>query len=264
MTEEEMIKAICSSASEQNRALRALYITKGTEFKRYFKYKGVAEDATEDLLQEVILKIFKSADKFLGESTKTENTANSWMWAIARNAMNDYFSKSNKKTGVEKSSSEIEEVEKNKIIINLKREEAIKNRSSNSEDKITKFPYIKPIEKQYGRSEKFSGSLNDEDWLEKNQRILSKSEMAVFNENAARELEIQIEECVVKGLEEFCAEEPDRAKVIYMKIDGQSIESIAITINRTKDAAKQYLSQCRKKLAPYISHCLKIKYGNEL
>ena len=80
-------------------------------------------------------------------------------------------------------------------------------------------------------------------------------EISLIKEKDTRETEIAIEECVSKGIEEFNSLFPDRAKVIMMQIDGMRIESIAKVINRTSDATKVYISECKKKLLPYITHC---------
>ena len=38
-------------------------------------------------------------------------------------------------------------------------------------------------------------------------------------------------------------------------MDGFSIEEIGLQIGRTVAATKEFLSQCRKKLKPYVAHC---------
>jgi hypothetical protein len=38
-------------------------------------------------------------------------------------------------------------------------------------------------------------------------------------------------------------------------MEGESIEEIGNRIGRTIAATKEYLSQCKKKLLPFISHC---------
>ena len=91
MNEEEIIQGICASGSKQSEALTHLYRYKGPEFKRYFKFKGVPESQCEDILQQVILKIFSNAESFKGGIGFSENSANAWMWAIARNCLNDFF-----------------------------------------------------------------------------------------------------------------------------------------------------------------------------
>ena len=64
-----------------------------------------------------------------------------------------------------------------------------------------------------------------------------------------------VNECIAAGLEDFAAEQPDRYQVLMMQMDGEDITSIGNRIGRTMAATKEYLSQCRKKVAPYIAHC---------
>lgn len=67
---------------------------------------------------------------------------------------------------------------------------------------------------------------------------------------------LSAEECFLKGLEEFASSFPDRAIALEMQMDGESIDSISNRIGRTVGATKEFLSQCKKKLAPFIEHCL--------
>lgn len=64
-----------------------------------------------------------------------------------------------------------------------------------------------------------------------------------------------VNECIAAGLEDFAAEQPDRYNVLMAQLDGEDIASIGTRIGRTVAATKEYLSQCRKKLAPFIEHC---------
>lgn len=64
-----------------------------------------------------------------------------------------------------------------------------------------------------------------------------------------------VNECISAGLEDFAAEWPDRYAVLMAQLDGEDIASIGNRIGRTVAATKEFLSQCRKKLAPFIAHC---------
>lgn len=64
-----------------------------------------------------------------------------------------------------------------------------------------------------------------------------------------------VNECIAAGLEDFAADYPDRYEVLMAQLDGEDIASIGNRIGRTVAATKEYLSQCRKKLAPFIEHC---------
>ncbi len=67
-----------------------------------------------------------------------------------------------------------------------------------------------------------------------------------------------VDECVTAGLDTFSKREPDRALVLLLQMDGNSIEEIGLRIGRTIAATKQYLSQCKKKIQPYIAHCIEL------
>jgi DNA-directed RNA polymerase specialized sigma24 family protein len=56
-------------------------------------------------------------------------------------------------------------------------------------------------------------------------------------------------------LEKFNRVEPERAMVLMLQMDGLSIDEIGLRIGRTMAATKEYLSQCKKKIQPFIAHC---------
>ena len=64
-----------------------------------------------------------------------------------------------------------------------------------------------------------------------------------------------MDECVSAGLEKFNRAEPERAMVLMLQMDGLSIDEIGLRIGRTMAATKEYLSQCKKKIQPFIAHC---------
>ena len=43
-----------------------------------------------------------------------------------------------------------------------------------------------------------------------------------------------------------------------LQMDGLSIEEIGLRIGRTMAATKEYLSQCKKKVQPFIAHCTEL------
>lgn len=64
-----------------------------------------------------------------------------------------------------------------------------------------------------------------------------------------------VDECVSDGLKVFSKEMPERAYVLELQMDGMSIEDIGLQIGRTVAATTEFLSQCRKKIKPFIAHC---------
>lgn len=71
-------------------------------------------------------------------------------------------------------------------------------------------------------------------------------------------LQLTVDECVSSGLDAFAKDHADRAYALTLQMDGASIEHIASVIGRTATATKQYLSQCRKKLEPYVARCTEL------
>ena len=193
MNEEEMIIAIKSGGRQQELALQALY-RKAAAFRRHFQHKGLSQQVAADLVQETIVKIFRSASSFSGGNGFGNDSADAWMWAIARNAMNDQ--------------------------LRIKKTDEV--------------------------------SIDDEGLGDASRLAL---EVELANKNPHGSSVQTAQDCVSKGIEDFAAEHPDRARALEMQLDGEDIASIGRRIGRTVAAAKEYLSQCKKKLAPFIEHC---------
>ncbi|MDO8177004.1 MAG: RNA polymerase sigma factor [Undibacterium sp.] len=96
----------------------------------------------------------------------------------------------------------------------------------------------------------------DDDSMSDASKLALKVELASKNPHASFDQTAQ--DCVANGIEDFAAEFPDRAKVLEMQMDDEDIASIASRISRTVAATKEYLSQCKKKLAPFIEHCTQL------
>jgi RNA polymerase sigma factor (sigma-70 family) len=247
MIDEEIIKAICSTAHEQNKALEQIYRYKGAEFKRFFNFNGIPLGSCEDVLQDAILKIFNGAKDFRGSGGFSENSANAWMWAVARNCMYDYLKREKPSTSSH---------EKDEPFSQVKRDQALSAGIFDGEKTV--FPYV---ETRHQSSKAIGGSLNDSDWMEKHSKEINDSEFTLVNDATIRKNQLEIDLCVSNGIEEFCAKHPDRALVLMMQMDGESIESIARRIERTSAATKEYISQCKIRLKPFIEHCLAFVTG---
>jgi RNA polymerase sigma factor (sigma-70 family) len=71
----------------------------------------------------------------------------------------------------------------------------------------------------------------------------------------------QLDECVSKGLQKFAVHMPERAYVLTLQMEGESIAEISKYLGRSVGAAKTYLSECRKKIEPFIAHCAEQLYS---
>jgi RNA polymerase sigma factor (sigma-70 family) len=81
---------------------------------------------------------------------------------------------------------------------------------------------------------------------------------SVAQSDGSGTLELTVDECVSNGIDAFAKDHADRAYALTLQMDGTSIEHIASVIGRTAAATKQYLSQCRKKLEPYVVRCTEL------
>jgi DNA-directed RNA polymerase specialized sigma24 family protein len=103
-----------------------------------------------------------------------------------------------------------------------------------------------------------NSSFSNRDLPHATRNKLSQTKEQFKIEKEERKRQILIEDCVRRGIEEFSANEPDRADALLMQIDGAPIKRIAQFIKRTEGATKEYLSQTRKKIGPYISTCFEL------
>ncbi len=101
-------------------------------------------------------------------------------------------------------------------------------------------------QRKWGRRGKVEFMPGDEEW-----DAIMNSTPAVISMTS----EESVDECVDRGMARFRAADPERAYALVLQLEDKSIDEIAVVIGRTKGATKEYLSQCRKKLAPFIDHC---------
>ena len=71
----------------------------------------------------------------------------------------------------------------------------------------------------------------------------------------ANDDEESMKDCVQRGISAYGMQMPNRAYVITLHMEGSAIAEIADEIGRSIKATKQYLSQCRMKLKPFIKDC---------
>ena len=93
-----------------------------------------------------------------------------------------------------------------------------------------------------------TSSVGDAEWQHIEKTEASPDFEVFVDERAA-------EQCVSEGLEAFSKQEPERAYVLMLQMDGSSVDEIGKLIGRTVAATKEYLSQCKKKIQPFIAHC---------
>ncbi len=119
--------------------------------------------------------------------------------------------------------------------------------------RVTRLPYIPSAVNSSSRSPVTQQVLLDEDqW-----RFL---EETTASEEWPGDADT-VDECFSRGMEIFFAQMPERGHALNMQMDGASVGEIAAQLGRTVAATKEYLSQCRKHLQPFVAHCRELLSG---
>jgi RNA polymerase sigma factor (sigma-70 family) len=103
-------------------------------------------------------------------------------------------------------------------------------------------------QRKLGGLGKHETAVNDEQWA----RLEETTPAPAMSTVASRD---SVDKCVADGLSTFSNREPERAYVLTLQMEGMSIDKIGQRIGRTVAATKEYLSQCKKKIQPFIIHC---------
>ena len=189
MTEDEILKLICSGGRAAEAGVKALYQETAPAMLRFFVCRGVSADEAKDILQESFVKIVRGAPSYSGQGE-----AKAWIWQVARKCLTDHLRKQ----------------------MRLATHETI---------------------------------FNDEAWSRLEE---------ITADPAPSSTRSSVDECVAAGIDAFGKRMPDRAYALTLQMEGTSIEDIARRIGRTVGATKEYLSQCRKKLLPFVAHCMEL------
>lgn len=89
----------------------------------------------------------------------------------------------------------------------------------------------------------------------KNHVFISKTgSIKGFNEQLNRD----VEGCMAEGMKAFGLDHPQRNVALSMLMDGGSTGDIALALGRTVSATWAYIHECKKKLSPYVQHCLEL------
>lgn len=188
MTDEQLLDGLRQGGPAQLRALHEIYVLKGLAFCRFYASQGISPSDSEDILQDVVLKVLAKVD-----TLREGHSFNAWMWQVARNCLNDH----------------------------------LRQCAANKEDR-----------------------LGEEQWAS----VEAQSEHCRVTGDP--NMDVQLQECMIRGLAEFSKADPERAYVLEMVVEGVDQREIADRVGRTYGAIRTFIYECRKKLAPYVEHCL--------
>jgi RNA polymerase sigma factor (sigma-70 family) len=205
-----------------------------------FKF-GFEQFLAEDIAQEVLLK----AAVKIGD-IKNESAVKGWLNKIVRNACIDQVRKLTIKP------DEPKEIPKEASIYNVKEENGLK---------ITEYSRVEII-KNGARKFKFNvqyTKVNDDG--SDNQtfdELLDSfaSDIDLYQESPEKDLmQKNLVDCVQTSISEFHQIDPQKAEAIrLLMLDTPKIE-IAIQLNKSPKAIREYLSQCYKKIESFVKPC---------
>ena len=67
-----------------------------------------------------------------------------------------------------------------------------------------------------------------------------------------------VSDCIDEGLKKLEADDSERAYVLQLLVAEVALQDIADRIGRSYGATRTYLTECRKKLRPYVEPCLEL------
>ena len=83
--DEQTLVLLRRGGGDFDEGLSRLFKSYAPEFRRFFVFHGMSRSDADDLVQETFLKITRSINSYRGDSRLS-----SWIWTIARNALNDH------------------------------------------------------------------------------------------------------------------------------------------------------------------------------
>lgn len=96
MTEEEIIQSMREGGKHLEEGAKAFYKGFCGAMCRFFVNQGASTSEAEDIFQEAVMKAIDGAGTFSG----IPGSGRPWLWAVARNAFNDYMRRKSRDSAV--------------------------------------------------------------------------------------------------------------------------------------------------------------------
>jgi len=228
--------------------------------------------SAEDIVQETFIRVFKASQ---GSEMPEPEALHSWILIISKRIFLDKWR--NKAT---EQSLELKEAkEKINSQHKLAKENYTKATNSKDEQKITEaFKYLSNIERKVNTINGDYGTLafdeainefSDDSQNEVGTTGLSFSANLSYEDSDQKSLNSELTEepmangtrreklhnCIMEALQKLRKVSAARAEALNLDFEGLSSKEIALIINRTEQATRQFLSESRKAFRNYSEHC---------
>lgn len=231
MTEEEIIQSMRDGGKHLEEGAKVFYKAFCGPMCRFFVNQGTSGSEAEDLFQETVIKAINGAGSFSG----VPGSGKPWLWAVARNVLNDHMRRQLRGTQVATADGSTDS-----------REMAANSASTHFDGsiKVTEYPAMPTPKSTYRRQPVIEYTDSD----------LHESVADLSNNDLPRKY-LTVDDCVNQGIQIFAKDHPQRAYVLQLRMENLSIEEISARIGRNPIATKSYLYECRGKLKPYVEEC---------
>ncbi|MEK8019060.1 MAG: sigma-70 family RNA polymerase sigma factor [Candidatus Parabeggiatoa sp.] len=202
----------------------------------------IPEGSVDDVLQEIFVKFFKSIDTF-----KQDCSVSTWLYWIGKSVAIDYWRQRGKEDYPKNKRDDNQDV----LDETTAQQEAFKAQPPRT---VSMSQFYNETEEGSRRNEAIEALLYDELLKEQSQKAHNDLDIQMCFERALAQLERDGSKAsLLKCL-----------KALTFQAQNASIKEIALEIERTPDATRRYLSDCRAKLKQYqpIQGCRELLNGN--
>lgn len=189
MSAEDYLRLLAHGGSSAERGVKGLFDLYAARIKGFFRRQGCNDEDAADLLQETFIKVVRAAPSF-----RFDCQVGTWIWAIARNCLNDRW------------------------------------RSRRNGEPIESLDEMK--------------ASDGDSW-----------ELSLGSNEPLHEV-LEMKNCVRQAFVEFAERHPDNAQATMLAaVEGWTMDELAQVLGRSVGATREFVSQCRKKLRPYLARC---------
>lgn len=189
MSAEDYLRLLSNGGPAAEAGVKGLFDLYAARIKGFFRRQGCHDDDAADLLQETFIKVVRAAPSF-----RFDCQVSTWIWAIARNCLND------------------------------------RRRSRRNGEALESLEAMQ--------------AADGDSW-----------ELSLGVGEPQHEM-LEMKNCVRQAFVEFAERHPDNAQATMLAaVEGWTMDELAQVLGRSVGATREFVSQCRKKLRPYLARC---------
>lgn len=279
ISDSELIHMIAAGGRDADYGFRELIKRYRTKIKSRLKSFGILAEELDDIFQDACIKLMAAASSY------EDGSVNAWFTRIAKNTAIDHLRKT-PRTGdvfVSNHFDSLKDMPSGAIvgISTISRQHmvaqtfptlTIEPLSGDIASRLSKldegfYDAIIVGDEELRRAGEASRIERNKIFTDKTTHFSGESDDIEATPDSAdiedRYSENEVERCMRDALFAFKVAEPARCQALELQKDGYSINEISSVIQRSLAATKEFLSQSKKKLKPFIQHCFELLKNGE-